>query len=275
MSTPLSIGFIPLVDAAALIIAPKLPGVAKPDTTVLAKLNADLETIRSHYLNRGYLEFNVTSTQVTISPDKQSISIAITVRPLLALLRRRPSSSRASLLNARFGTDRATQMVERPLTGTGGQLDAYGNPDEHRHVNPWLITVAVMFATPALCQSQYCGPVLDEMLAQAVRRRQEGDEVLVGVVETHGRKETEALVEALNSGQLLVVAPLLVGIGLFFLPVDLWIKGYLSMGTVSMLGAAFTLAKTVRDEQEAKRFSNRIEDAKAERLLMEVGRVAS
>jgi len=45
--------------------------------------------------------------------------------------------------------------------------------------------------------------------------------------------------------------------------------------TVSMLGAAFTLAKTVRDEQEAKRFSNRIEDAKAERLLMEVGRVAS
>ena len=29
--------------------------------------------------------------------------------------------------NARFGTDRATRMVERPLTGTGGQLDAYGN----------------------------------------------------------------------------------------------------------------------------------------------------
>ena len=29
--------------------------------------------------------------------------------------------------NARFGTDRVTQMVERPLTGTGGQLDAYGN----------------------------------------------------------------------------------------------------------------------------------------------------
>lgn len=63
-------------------------------------------------------------------------------------------------------------------------------------------------------------------------------------------------------------------LGIWAIPTDLWIKGYLSMATVSMLGAAFTLAKTVRDEQEAKRFSNRIEDAKAERLLMEVGRVA-
>jgi hypothetical protein len=63
-------------------------------------------------------------------------------------------------------------------------------------------------------------------------------------------------------------------LGIWAIPADLWIKGYLSMATVSMLGAAFTLAKTVRDEQEAKRFANRIEDAKAERLLMEVGRVA-
>jgi hypothetical protein len=62
-------------------------------------------------------------------------------------------------------------------------------------------------------------------------------------------------------------------LGIWAIPADLWIKGYLSMATVSMLGAAFTLAKTVRDEQEAKRFANRIEDAKAERLLMEVGRV--
>lgn len=51
----------------------------KTDRYSRSKLNADLETIRSYYLNRGYLEFNVESTQVTISPDKQSISIAITV----------------------------------------------------------------------------------------------------------------------------------------------------------------------------------------------------
>ena len=51
----------------------------KTDRYSRTKLNADLETIRSYYLNRGYLEFNVESTQVTISPDKQSISIAVTV----------------------------------------------------------------------------------------------------------------------------------------------------------------------------------------------------
>lgn len=51
----------------------------KNDRYSRAKLNADLETIRSYYLNRGYLEFNVESTQVTISPDKQDITITITV----------------------------------------------------------------------------------------------------------------------------------------------------------------------------------------------------
>ena len=51
----------------------------KSDRYSRVKLNADLETLRAYYLNRGYLEFQVESTQVTISPDKQHISIAISV----------------------------------------------------------------------------------------------------------------------------------------------------------------------------------------------------
>ncbi|MBK7062663.1 MAG: outer membrane protein assembly factor BamA [Rubrivivax sp.] len=52
----------------------------KADRYSRAKLNADLETLRAYYVNRGYLEFAVESTQVTISPDKQQISITISVR---------------------------------------------------------------------------------------------------------------------------------------------------------------------------------------------------
>jgi outer membrane protein insertion porin family len=51
----------------------------KSDRYSRSKLNADLEALRSYYLQRGFLEFRIDSTQVAISPNKQDISVTINI----------------------------------------------------------------------------------------------------------------------------------------------------------------------------------------------------
>ena len=55
--------------------------------------------------------------------------------------------------------------------------------------------------------------------------------------------------------------------GLFFLPIDLWIKGYMLMGIAMVTTSTIILSKTIRDVQESGKLVNKIEEARTEKLL--------
>ena len=65
------------------------------------------------------------------------------------------------------------------------------------------------------------------------------------------------------------VAALAVGIGITYLPVDRWIRGFLAVGCLFLVSSAFTLAKVVRDQQETAQVVHRVDQARLDKMLAE------
>jgi hypothetical protein len=57
--------------------------------------------------------------------------------------------------------------------------------------------------------------------------------------------------------------------GIAYLPLDPWIRAFFGMGLLFSVGSALSLAKTLRDNHEAKRLINRLSEAKAEKIIRE------
>src|SRR5687767_14560410 len=68
-----------LLDEFVLRTPGWLTWYTKHDRYSREKLSADLEALRAHYQNRGYLDFSIESTQVSITPDRKDIYITVNI----------------------------------------------------------------------------------------------------------------------------------------------------------------------------------------------------
>ena len=58
-----------------------------------------------------------------------------------------------------------------------------------------------------------------------------------------------------------------VGTGIAYLPVDAWVRAFLAIGTLFLISSCFTLAKCVRDQQEASTVRVRLDEARLEKIV--------
>ena len=58
-------------------------------------------------------------------------------------------------------------------------------------------------------------------------------------------------------------------VGIYFLPLDSWQRLFLGISVLFLVSSAFTLAKVIRDQQEASTIRVRLDEARMEKLIAE------
>ncbi|MDR0378738.1 MAG: outer membrane protein assembly factor BamA [Candidatus Accumulibacter sp.] len=119
----------------------------KNDQYSRQKLSADLEALQSFYMNRGFLEFNIESTQVSISPDKNDIYITITIsegeRYIVSSVKLAgdlilPEEEFRSAIKIRPGEVFSREVVNESTKAISDKLSAMGYAFSNVNVSPEL-----------------------------------------------------------------------------------------------------------------------------------------
>ena len=63
------------------------------------------------------------------------------------------------------------------------------------------------------------------------------------------------------------ISLLSVAVGIYYLPVGGWVRAFLAIGLLYVVTSAFTLAKCVRDLQDAGTVVRRVDQARLDKLL--------
>ncbi|GAA2993572.1 YiaA/YiaB family inner membrane protein [Streptomyces drozdowiczii] len=65
------------------------------------------------------------------------------------------------------------------------------------------------------------------------------------------------------------IAMAAVTLGIYFLDADAWVRAFLAIGVLYLVTSCFTLAKVIRDRQEAGQLVSRVDQARLEKILAE------
>ncbi len=131
---------------------------SKKDQYSRQKLSGDLETLRSFYLDNGFINFSIDSTQVSITPDKKDIYVTINITEgeqyTIAAVRlagelivpeedlfRLVSVRQGSLFSRKQITDSSTWMTDR----LGNEGYAFANVNSIPDINEEEKTVTLTF----------------------------------------------------------------------------------------------------------------------------------